>query len=139
VCDQANLKGVLVEARRRGLGVIAKRPLANSAWKPLAEQPGMYASYAKTYTERFQAMGLTLADLGLTGNPAVVWPQLALRFTLSQPGVQTAIVGTCRLAHAQANLEAADLGPLPEPQLAALRAAFAKAETASGEAWVGQT
>jgi aryl-alcohol dehydrogenase-like predicted oxidoreductase len=64
---------------------------------------------------------------------------VALRFTLSQPGVQTAIVGTCRLAHAQANLEAADLGPLPEPQLATLRAAFAKAETASGEAWVGQT
>ena len=139
VCDQANLSGLLPEARRRGLGVIAKRPIANSAWKPLSEQLGMYASYAKTYTERFQAMGLTLAGLGLSGDPAAIWPQVALRFTLSQPGVHAAIVGTCRLAHAEANLGAAALGPLPEAMLATLRGAFAKAEAASGEAWAGQT
>jgi aryl-alcohol dehydrogenase-like predicted oxidoreductase len=138
LCDQANLKGVLVTARSRGLGVIAKRPLANSAWKPLSAQQGMYVSYAKTYTERFQAMGLELADLGLSGDPAIVWPQVALRFTLSQAGVHTAIVGTCRLAHAEANLAAAAMGPLPEPLQAILRAAFAKAEATSGEAWIGQ-
>jgi aryl-alcohol dehydrogenase-like predicted oxidoreductase len=139
LCDQANLRLVLPEARKRGIGVIAKRPIANSAWKPLNKQPGMYADYAKTYTERFQAMGLTLADLGLSGDPALVWPQLALRFTLSQPGVQAAIVGTCHLAHAEANLAAAALGPLPEKTMAAIRSAFAKAEAAAGETWVGQT
>lgn len=139
LCDQANLRGVLAAARQRGLGVIAKRPLANSAWKPLSEQRGLYASYAQTYTERFQAMRLTLADLGMAGNPALVWPQVALRFTLTQPGVHTAIVGTCRLAHAEANLAAAALGPLPDAALATLRAAFAKAEAASGNPWAGQT
>jgi aryl-alcohol dehydrogenase-like predicted oxidoreductase len=139
ITDQANLAGVLVEARQRNLGIIAKRPIANSAWKPLSDQQGMYASYAKTYTERFQAMELSLADLGLSGDPALVWPQVALRFTLSQPGVHTAIVGTCRLAHAEANLGAAALGPLPETTAAVLRAAFTKAESASGEAWLAQT
>jgi aryl-alcohol dehydrogenase-like predicted oxidoreductase len=139
LCDQANLQRVVPEARKRGVGVIAKRPIANSAWKPLAKQPGMYADYAKTYTERFRAMGLTLAELGLSGAPALVWPQVALRFTLSQPGVHAAIVGTCHLAHAEANLDAVAMGPLPEPLLAAIRAAFAKAEVAAGQAWEGQT
>lgn len=138
-CDQANLRAVVPEAQKRGLGVIAKRPIANSAWKPLSDQRGMYTDYARTYTERFRAMGLTLADLGLSGDPARVWPQVALRFTLSQPGVHAAIVGTTRLAHAEANLGAAALGPLPAAAMAAIRAAFAKAEAAAGERWVGQT
>lgn len=139
LCDQANLRAVLPETRKRGIGVIAKRPIANSAWKPLTEQRGMYTEYAKTYTERFRAMGLTLADLGLSGDQALVWPQVALRFTLSQPGVHAAIVGTTRLAHAEANLGAAALGPLPADVLQVIRAAFARAETAAGEPWVGQT
>jgi aryl-alcohol dehydrogenase-like predicted oxidoreductase len=83
-------------------------------------------------------MGLSLAGLGLEGDPAVVWPQVALRFTLSQPGVHTAIVGTCRQAHAEANLAAAALGPLPKPMLAAIRGAFARAAKTATEAWVGQ-
>lgn len=139
LADQANLTGVLPVARARGIGIIAKRPIANSAWKPLSEQPGMYADYARTYTERFRAMGLTLADLGLSGDAAVVWPEVALRFTLGQTGVHTAIVGTCRPAHAEANLAAAARGPLPEPVVAAIRTAFAKAEKASGSAWTAQT
>jgi len=137
--DQANLTGVLPLAKARGIGVIAKRPIANSAWKPLSQQQGMYADYAKTYTERFQAMGLSLADLGLKGDPAVVWPQVALRFTLGQAGVHAAIVGTCRPAHAEANLAAAALGPLPERSVASIRAAFARAEKASGGVWSAQT
>ncbi|NLF19039.1 MAG: aldo/keto reductase [Lentisphaerae bacterium] len=138
LCDQANLREVVPAAQARGIGVIAKRSIANSAWKPLAQQPGMYADYAKTYTERFQAMGLTLGDLGFSGEPAAVWPQVALRFTLSQPGVSAAIVGTTRLAHAEANLAAAAAGPLPAAALEAIRKAFSRAETAAGAAWPAQ-
>ena len=138
LCDQANIRSVLPEARKRGIGVIAKRPIANSAWKPLAEQKGIYVDYVKTYAERFRAMGLSLGDLGFKGDSAIGWPQIALRFTLSQPGVHGAIVGTCRLSHAMANLEAAALGELPDEVIKAIQTAFLNAEANSGQLWLGQ-
>jgi len=69
ICDQANLASGLPKAKERELGVIAKRPLANAAWKDLSEQQGMYTDYAKPYTDRFAGMGLTPADLGFEGAP----------------------------------------------------------------------
>ena len=69
----------------------SKRPIANAAWKELNQQPGMYQSYAKEYTDRFRVMGLRLSDLGFSDSDANAWGELALRFTLSQPGVHTAI------------------------------------------------
>ena len=48
----------------RLIGIIAKRPIANAAWKELHQQPGMYQSYAKEYTDRFRMMGLRLSELG---------------------------------------------------------------------------
>src|SRR5581483_7706475 len=51
--DQANLNW-LPKAKERNIGVIAKRPIANAAWKQIHEQPGMYQSYAKEYTDRFR-------------------------------------------------------------------------------------
>jgi aryl-alcohol dehydrogenase-like predicted oxidoreductase len=138
ICDQANLEGVIKAAQPRGIGIIAKRPIANSAWKPLSTQPGLYADYAKTYAERFAKMGLSLEALGLEGEPARVWPEIALRFTLSQPGVHTAIVGTCHLEHAQANIDAVARGPLSTSARELIVAAFRKAEAASGKPWLGE-
>jgi aryl-alcohol dehydrogenase-like predicted oxidoreductase len=39
--------------------------------------------------------------------------EFILRFTLSHPGVTSAIVGTGKLGHLRANVEAASRGPLP--------------------------
>ena len=83
-------------------------------------------------------MGITPADLGYDGEPAAVWPEIALRFTLAQPGLHSAIIGTTNPAHVKANIAAAEKGPLPEDQAAALRNAFAAAQGAAGEAWTGQ-
>ena len=44
------------------------------------------------------------------------WGEFALRFTLSLPGVASAIVGTGRLAHLQQNAAWAAKGPL-DPEL----------------------
>ena len=132
ICDQANIDSVLPEAKRRDIGVIVKRPVANAAWLGVGQQPGFYANYTTSYAERFGAMGLDPADLG--GGD---WAEIALRFTLAQDGVTTAIVGTTNPDNAKRNIEVAGKGPLPDDAIAAIRSAFAKAESASGEAWLG--
>src|SRR5438552_2163983 len=77
IVDQINIDLVLPEARSRQIGVVAKRPIANAAWKPPHHQPGMYQSYAKTYTERFAKLKLNPRDLGFDGPPEQQWPQIA--------------------------------------------------------------
>jgi aryl-alcohol dehydrogenase-like predicted oxidoreductase len=138
ICDHANIDNLLPVTRRNNIGVLAKRPVANAAWRDASEQRGMYVNYARTYSERLAKMAITLAELGFAGEAGAAWPEIALRFTLSQPGVTTAIVGTTNVANAERNLEAASKGALPENTVAEIRAAFQRAEAAAGEPWPGQ-
>jgi len=133
ICDQANIDSLLPEAKRCDIGVIVKRPVANAAWLGVGQQPGFYANYTTSYSERFEAMGLDLADLGGDGD----WAEVALRFTLAQDGVTSAIVGTTNPENAKRNIEVAAKGPLPNEVTVAIRSAFARAELTSGEAWLG--
>ena len=139
ICDQANIDNVLPEARRNNVGVLAKRPIANAAWKDASEQRGIYVNYAKTYAERLAKMAITPADLGFPGEVGAAWSEIALRFTVSQPGVTTAIVGTTNTANVERNVEALAKGALAETVVAALRQAFRRAEAAAGEPWLAQT
>lgn len=77
VADQANLPTVRL-ASEKGLGVIAKRPIANAAW--MNEPP--VGAYSRAYWERLQELAYPGLDVSL-----------ALRWTLAQP-VHVAIVGT---------------------------------------------
>jgi len=135
IADQVNIDQVLPVARKRNVGVIAKRPIANAAWKEISEQPGMYQSYARTYTERLRKMAISPEMFGLKGENA--WMELALRFTLSFPEVHTAIIGTTNPEHAMRNFEIASRGALPVETVAKIRAAFRNADP-KGE-WAGQT
>ncbi|MBT4161072.1 MAG: aldo/keto reductase [Gammaproteobacteria bacterium] len=139
ICDQANADGALVEAKRNNVGVLAKRPIANAAWKESSEQQGIYVDYVRTYSERLAKMGITPADLGFSGDAGVAWSEIALRFTPSMPGVTTAIVGTTKPANIERNLEIAAKGALPEPIVAEVRDAFRRAEKADAKSWLGQT
>jgi aryl-alcohol dehydrogenase-like predicted oxidoreductase len=136
--DQVNLDQALPHARTSNVGVIAKRPIANAAWKDISQQPGMYKSYAAEYTKRFAQLKLTPADLGF-GNvpPDQAWPEIALRFTLSFPGVHTAIIGTTNPKHAEANLRYVQNGPLRPEVVEKIRSAYREADP-NGE-WKGQT
>ncbi len=134
IADQRNIDTGLPVCVQHNVGVLAKRPIANAAWKDLSQQQGMYQKYAADYTERLRKMGVTPADLGFQGDLAQVWPEIALRFTLSQPGVHVAIIGTTREASARANLEAVGKGPLPQEAIDKLRAAFR--QTDPDGAWV---
>lgn len=119
--DQGSL-ALLGEAAERGVGVLAKRPLANACWTFTAAPP---ANDAAIYFGRFQKLKL---DAG--GLP---WPELALRFAAFAPGVSSAIAGCRAVPHLEQNLRAIEAGPLPALQLASLRATWA----AVGASWPG--
>ena len=134
VADHEALTLTLPAARAAGLGVIAKRPIANAAWKEPSQQPGMYKSYARPYTERLEKMDLEPTDLGLKPQ---AWLEMALRFTLSFPEVHTAIIGTTNPKNAEENIRIAEKGPLPPDAVAKIRAAFKHADPVG--AWPGLT
>jgi aryl-alcohol dehydrogenase-like predicted oxidoreductase len=136
IADQINIDDALPIARSNKVGVLAKRPIANAAWKAPSEQPGFYGNYASTYHDRLKKMNLSPTDLGFPDDRSS-WAEIALRFTLSQEGVNTAIIGTTNPENARANIAAADKGPLPKDVVQKIRDAFHKA--AGGGKWPGQT
>jgi aryl-alcohol dehydrogenase-like predicted oxidoreductase len=137
VADQHNVDAVLPVARQHDVGVLAKRPVANAAWKDIERQQGLYKNYAKTYTDRLARMKLDPASLGFSGPAEEAWPELALRFTLSQPGVHCAIIGTTNPDNARKNIAYAENGPLPADVVARIREAFLNADMEG--TWSGQT
>lgn len=122
VCDQRVLDGSLPRAKQHGLGVIAKRPVANAPWR-YAECP--VGRYAEEYWKRWKTMNL---DFGMD------WQELALRFTAFTWGVDSCIVGTTDAVHLRQNAESIDKGILPEPIVSELRSAFRK----NDHDWIGQ-
>jgi len=139
IADQVNIDLVLPKTRAANIGVLAKRPIANAAWKPLNSQPGLYQGYAKTYTDRFAKMKLSPEEFGFKGKPEEVWPEIALRFTISIEGVHSAIIGTTRPENAERNIQYAQKGPLPPDVVKKIRFAFEKGQAAAGGGWHGQT
>ena len=139
IVDQANLDVVLPVCVQHDVGVIAKRPIANACWRELANQPGMYQSYAEAYTKRLAAMGVTPQQLGYNGHVEVEWPEIALKFSLAHEGVHTAICGTTSTVHTEINLQAVAKNPLREQVVTRLREAFAAASAEAQEPWPGLT
>ena len=131
VADQRSLRSPLPEAAARGAGVVAKRPIANAPWRFRDRPTG---DYAEVYWTRVERMALD----ALRQQWGIAWPELALRFTLSAPQVSCAIVGTSSLEHLHENVRVANLGPLPEPVVEALRERFQVCDASSAEPWVGQ-
>jgi aryl-alcohol dehydrogenase-like predicted oxidoreductase len=125
IADQEPLELTLPLARARGMGVIAKRPLANVAWT-YARKPA--EPYYRTYWSRLRALDYPF----LRDGEAVA---TALRFTLSVPGVHTAIVGTAKPERWEQNAASLQAGLLPAAELERIRARWREVADAS---WVGQ-
>jgi aryl-alcohol dehydrogenase-like predicted oxidoreductase len=105
LCDLASVeKGSVPRAASRGMGVLAKRPLANAPWARTSPPAGDEAAAA--YFHRWGELAYDLAGF----DPA----ELALRFAAYLPGVSAAIVGTRSLARLSAHLAAVARGPLPQ-------------------------
>ena len=126
IADQEALDLTIPPAAAREMGVIAKRPIANAAWTG-ARRPSRGA-YGYEYWRRLQRLDFDF----MKGHDAVA---VALRFTLSVPGVHTAIVGTARPGRFEDNARhvARLLAP---PEVAAIRARWAEV---AGRSWIGQT
>lgn len=129
IADQEALDLALPEAAKRNIGVIAKRPLANVAWHNGDRPPS--DPYSRTYWERLQRLNYDFWPEDLKDSVA-----LALRFTLSVPGVHTAIVGTAKPGRFPQNAAALDSGPLPIELFVSIRNRWRQVAQPS---WVGQT
>lgn len=134
LCDQEAIELTLPLAREKGMGVIAKRPIANAVWR-YDEEPKN--GYHVEYWKRLRALQYPFAsgeardDRGPDGAAGI-----AMRFTAMQPGVHVLIVGTTKPERWKQNAELLKAGPLSKERLESIRATWKK--TATGD-WTGQT
>lgn len=111
---------------KQGIGVIAKRPVANVAWKheTLSER-----DYAYPYWVRLGELNYDFLSDVQQG------VETALRFTLSTPGVATAIVGTANPDRWGQNAALLEKGKLPEEVYESIRGRWREV---AGSDWVGK-
>jgi aryl-alcohol dehydrogenase-like predicted oxidoreductase len=127
IADQSSIDSTLPKAQASGMGVIAKRPIANAAWKT-GRKPA--SAYHHEYWDRLQQLKYDFLSEGLAESVSI-----ALRFTLAQPAVATAIVGTTKPDRWVANAALLDAGPLDEALVERIRTRW---KTVAGADWVGQ-
>lgn len=125
IADQCAITLTLPSATDKGMGIIAKRPIANAAWKYRARPQD---PYIQTYWERLVKLDYPF----LRGNAGA---QTALRFTLSVPGVHTAIVGTTKPGRWQQNAETLTAGSLAHQDFESIRARWMEV---AGVDWAGE-
>ena len=114
IADQEALTLTLPLAKARGMGILAKRSLANTAW--MSKQDA-HDSAVGEYARRLVRLDYSF----LHGSPDEAI-STALRFTVSVPEVDIALVGSTRLDHWQRTLALLAEGPLPAAECAAIRA-----------------
>jgi aryl-alcohol dehydrogenase-like predicted oxidoreductase len=122
IADQRNLDYLLPLAKEKGLGVIAKRPGANSPWR-FKEQP--FGRYAEVYWLRLKKMNILHEDN---------LQETALRFAAYTWGVDTVITGTSNLEHLRENIKMVEKGPLAQDYYNKIRDLFRN----NDDNWNGQ-
>ncbi|MGH7905571.1 MAG: aldo/keto reductase, partial [Candidatus Binataceae bacterium] len=127
IADQEAVDGAVAQAHRRGLGIVAKRPIANAVWIPRSDGLDWYY---RPYRDRLKTLDYDFLR-GDTGNSAAI----ALRFTLGVPGVHTAIVGTTKASRWAENAAVVEAGPLAPSEYDAIRARW---RAVAQPDWVGQ-
>lgn len=129
IADQEPLELTLPLAREKQIGIIAKRPIANAAWK---ENHKPIESYHHVYWDRLNKLGYDFVREGSLEKSIAH----ALRFTLSVPGVQTAIVGTSKPERWSQNAKILEAGLLSPREFNAIRQRW---DDIRARTWIGQT
>jgi len=127
IADQQAITLTLPLAAKKQIGVIAKRPIANVAWRTgkLPED-----SYHQPYFERLQVLSYPFL-----AEPLEQAALHALRFTLAQQVVSVAIVGTTKPGRFEQNLRALRTLDAEPAALQEIRERWLAVADAS---WVGQ-
>lgn len=126
IADQEAIELTIPLAVKQGMGIIAKRPIANVAWKHerLSED-----DYAYPYWLRLQELNYDFL------NDVQQGVEIAMKFTLSTPGVATAIVGTGNPDRWHQNAQLLRDGMLPQETYQAIRSRW---KEVAGSDWVGK-
>jgi aryl-alcohol dehydrogenase-like predicted oxidoreductase len=127
IADQEAIDLTVPLASKKEMGVIAKRPIANAAWKT-GRRP--IDSYHHEYWERLRKLNYNFLQVDSTKSISI-----ALRFTLSVPGVHTAIVGTKKPERWRENAQLLEAGPLPQTEFESIRERW---EECAPRTWIGQ-
>ncbi|MCA9804988.1 MAG: aldo/keto reductase [Cyanobacteria bacterium HKST-UBA02] len=127
IADQECLELTIPKAVARGMGVIAKRPIANAVWRYRSTPDN---SYHQPYWERLQELDYDFVNGDMTRAVGT-----SLRFTLSVPGVHTAIVGTKKPGRWRENARMLATGLLSEKDFDAIRIRWKEVAKAD---WIGQ-
>jgi len=128
LADQMPIDGNIPLAAGKGLGIIAKRPIANAVWRHDAKPSD---SYHHEYWDRIQKLKFDFLNKSLEEATAT-----ALRFTLSIPGIDTMIVGTTRPKRWQENAKYVAEGNLSSEEFEAIRERW---KEVGGENWQQMT
>ena len=120
--DQRFIDHGLWNAKTKGAGIIAKRPIANAPWRFTDRPTGQYC---EEYWLRWKHMAL---------ESDIPWQELALRFVAYTYGVDTCIVGTTNPMHLRQNASIIEKGKLPDDLVDHIRETFRKHD----HGWVGQ-
>lgn len=128
IFDQQNVELALPIAREKNMGVIAKRPLGNAAWRHAEVQEG---AYWEQYWHRMKKLQYPFLQ-----KSADEIASIALRWTLSTPGVHTAIVGTTKPERWISNAKLLAEGALPQHEWDAIRARWSEV---ADESWTAES
>ncbi len=128
IADQSPVDGNVAVALEKNVGVIAKRPVANVAWRSDSEPE---EAYYRDYWERLGKLRYPFLKRTLEESVS-----LALRFTLTIGGVATAIVGTKSERNLRANVKNIAAGNLTGNEFESIRDRWREA---ADESWIGKT
>jgi 1-deoxyxylulose-5-phosphate synthase len=112
IVDQRMAPSVFPKAKEQGVGVINRSVLLKGALTNVREKLPSSLSHLKENADKAALIAESM-NISL--------PTLALRFVLTNPAISTALIGTTKIAHIQAAIEAASEGPLPEDVIIKLR------------------
>jgi aryl-alcohol dehydrogenase-like predicted oxidoreductase len=124
IADQRVISNQLKDCIKKDLGVIAKRPLANSPWR-FKTQP--YGDYCEVYWQRLKEMNLDIKS-------DEDWKEIALRFTAFTEGISSCIVGSTNINHIKDNIKNVENGKLEDALYNYIRDSFDK----NDNNWIGQ-
>ncbi len=127
IADQEAIDLTLPVAAKANMGVIAKRPVANAAWR--------HATLAKSDYSYEYFRRLNLLQYPFLKKPMSEAVGVALRFTLAQSAVATAIVGTTKKGRWSENASLLKAGKLTETELDAVRGRW---KEIAEPTWLGQ-